>query len=578
MVEEKSIFKGISAYPGVVYGQVYKWRPPRKKKESRTALTPEEIKIELDLFKHSLDRTESELAEIVQKHSQDPNGRELVEIIESQIVFLNDPLFRARVFERITQSAESANLALETTVSSLYDEFQAIPDEFFRERADHILDIGKRLEGNLEPNQKTEPNNHLPDNIILIAKEITPSEMITIDKSKIKGIATDFGGKTGHMAIIARNFGIPTIVGLKNITSHTEDEDYVLLDATKGLLNRFPSLEDIKLFGLQSEIKSSSVPFQEDTKDLRTKDGVPFSIKVNIDSQEEVQAAFEKGAAGIGLVRTEILFIQYKELKPTEEEQFLAYKQILLKMEGRPVTFRVWDIGADKMENGYEEANPFLGSRGIRYLLRHPHFFKEQIRALLRASEFGTIQVMLPMITTLSEILQTKVLWEECVEELKESGIEINKKIPMGIMVETPACALNLPFLGKHVDFYSVGTNDLLQYLLAVERNNHVVNDLYNPWQVVFLLLLKTIAEVAKSQKKPISICGEIGSDPLFTPVLLGLGYRDLSCALPLMQKVKKRVAETTVWKAKLLAEQVLELAGEEKFAEIDSLVNQTQG
>jgi len=247
-------------------------------------------------------------------------------------------------------------------------------------------------------------------------------------------------------------------------------------------------------------------------------------------------------------------------------------------MVGRPVTFRVWDIGADKMENGYEEANPFLGNRGIRYLLRHPHFFKEQLRALLRASEFGTMRIMLPMITTRSEILQTKTLFAECREELKITGLDITKKIPLGIMVETPACALNLPFLGNHVDFYSVGTNDLLQYLLAVERNNHLVCELYNPWQVVFLLLLKNIADVANSQKKPISICGEIGSDPMFTAVLIGLGFRDLSSALPLMREVGEKVQEISSWKAKLLAEQVIVLAGEEKFEEIEALVLETKG
>jgi|JI8StandDraft_1071087.scaffolds.fasta_scaffold00120_21 phosphotransferase system enzyme I (PtsI) len=577
MVEEKVIFKGISAYPGVVYGQVYKWKPPKKKKEARTGLTLAEIRVELDLFKASLVKTESELGNIIQACHHDPNQKELIEILESQIVFLNDPIFRARVVERMQLSYESANLAIETAVSSLFEEFQSIEDPYFRDRADHLLDIGKRLEKNLSDSEPQDPNRNLPDSCILVAKEITPSEMITLDKSKIMGIATDYGGKTGHMAIIARNFGIPTIVGLKNITSHVDDEDYILLDSVKGEINRFPKLDDIKLYGLQSEFKIQTLT-EETAEHLLTKDGKTFLLKVNIDSLEEVSLAAEKKADGIGLVRTEILFIQYKDQKPTEEEQFSIYKQILLRMENKPVNFRVWDIGADKMENGYEESNPFLGNRGIRYLLRHPHFFKEQIRALLRASEYGTMSVMLPMITTLSEILQTKALWKQCIDELKEQGIEINKSIPFGIMVETPACALNLPFIGKHIDFYSVGTNDLLQYLLAVERNNHTVNDLYNPWQVVFLLLLKNISEVAKSQKKPVSICGEIGSDPMFTSVLIGLGYRDLSCALPLLKKVRTKVMECSTWKSKLLAEQVIDLAAEEKYAEIETLVNQTTG
>ncbi|GBF49255.1 phosphoenolpyruvate--protein phosphatase [Leptospira ryugenii] len=579
MVEEKLIFKGISAFPGIVYGKVHKWIPHKRKREPRSGLEPAETRAELELFKQSLSRTEQELEALREKCQKGEKNSELAEIIESQIVFLNDPLFRAKVVERIQLNFENANLALETAVSSLYEEFQNIPDPFFRERADHLLDIGKRLEDNLGPesNKSEDLNLRLPESCILVAKEITPTEMISLDKTKIIGIATDFGGKTGHMAIIARNFGIPTVVGLKNITAHVEEDDYILLDSQKGIIHRSPSLDEVKLYGISSEIKSN--PQEEPNLPLlKTTDGAELKIKVNVDSLEEVSLAEEKGADGIGLVRTEILFISYQDIKPTEEEQFDVYKQILLQMKDKTVTFRVWDIGADKMENGYEESNPFLGNRGIRYLLRHPHFFKEQLRALLRASEFGTMWIMLPMITTLSEILESKRLIQECEEELKYQGHQIHKQIPLGIMVETPACALNLPFLGKHVDFYSVGTNDLLQYLLAVERNNHTVNDLYNPWQVVFLLLLKNIAEVAKSQKKPLSICGEIGSDPMFTSVLIGMGYRDLSCALPLLKKIKKKVTECSVWKSKLLVDQVISLAAEEKYEDIETLVSQTIG
>lgn len=574
-VEEKTIFKGISAYPGKVYGKAFRFVQTKRKKDERSNLSPEETKIEIDLLKKGLQKTEDELSDLVKKAK---DNRELSEILESQIVFLNDPLFRAKVFERISLHHESASLALETAVSSIYDEFQSIPDEYFRERADHLLDIGKRLEQNLNP-EKPQEQFLIPEGVILIAKEISPSEMIQIGKTGIRGLATDFGGKTGHMAIIARNFGIPTIVGLKNITSHIEDDEYVLLDARKGVLQRFPELDEIKEVGIRTElIPPKPREISDLPKEIKTKDGKTFSLKVNIDSLDEVESAFERGADGIGLVRTEILFIESIEFKPTEEEQFQIYKKILLTMVGKPVTFRVWDIGADKMENGYEEENPFLGNRGIRYLLRHPHFFKEQLKALLRASEYGTMKIMLPMVTTLSEIIKTKQLLNECLEELKIGGLIISKEIPLGIMVETPACALNLPFLGNHVDFYSVGTNDLLQYLLAVERNNHLINDLYNPWQVVFLLLLKNIADVANSQKKPISICGEIASDPMFTSVLLGLGFRDLSCAIPLLPKIAEKVSEISTWKSRLLAEQVIQLAGEEKFAEIETLVSETIG
>lgn len=574
-MEERIEFKGIAVFTGTVYGAVHKWRSARQRLEVRNLETKKECDEELGLLKKSLVKTETELVSLIEGLQSDPKANELIQILDSQIVFLNDPLFRAKIAERITQDKESAELALETAVSNLYEEFQRIEDPFFRERADHLLDIAKRLSHNLLPESSIGQSPELPDNSILIAKELSPSELISIDKSKLVGIATDYGGKTGHMAIIARSFGIPTVVGLKNISSLLEDGEFVLLDGSKGLVKRQPSLDEIKSFGLRCDLPIKLDPLKSSSGQLMTKDGMIFEVKVNVDTEAEALYSKKKGASGIGLLRSEILFIGFENHKPTEEEQFQIFSRILKEVHPLPVTIRVWDVGADKMEVGYEEANPFLGSRGIRYLLRHRNFFKEQIRALLRASITGNLRVMLPMVTTVSEILESRKLWKECEEELKVEGVAFAEKVPFGIMVETPASALNLPFLGKHVDFYSVGTNDLLQYLLAVERNNHLISELYNPFQIVFLLVLKNIAEIAKSQKIPVSICGEVASDPFFIPVLIGLGFKEISCAIPLLDSIKKSVSEISHWKSKELLEELITLSGEEKYTEIDTLLGE---
>ncbi len=574
-MEERIDFKGIAVFPGMVYGPVYKWRSLRQRLEVRNLQSKKECDEELILLKKSLDRTERELENLIQSLKNDPKASELIEILESQIVFLNDPLFRAKIAERISQEKESAELALETAVSNLYEEFQRIEDPFFRERADHLLDIAKRLSHNLIPESNTVTIPEIPNNSILIAKELSPSELISIDKSRLAGIATDYGGKTGHMAIIARSFGIPTVVGLKNLSSLLEDGEFVLLDGLKGNVKRQPNLEEIKSFGLRCDLPIKIEEPKTYSGQLMTKDGMIFEVKANVDTEIEALYSKKKGANGIGLLRSEILFIGFENHKPTEEEQYQIFSKILNEVSPLPVTVRVWDVGADKMEVGYEEANPFLGSRGIRYLLRHTSFFKEQIRALLRASTAGNLRVMLPMVTTVSEILETRKLWKECELELEAQGFAFSPKVPFGIMVETPASALNLPFLGKHVDFYSVGTNDLLQYLLAVERNNHLISELYNPFQLVFLLVLKNIAETAKAQKIPVSICGEVASDPFFIPILIGLGFKEISCALPLIDTIKKCVTEVSHWKSKELLDAIITLSGEEKYAEIDTLLGE---
>lgn len=576
IVEEKVHFSGIPAYPGVIYAKCKKLKSQELLPVfHQTDISPEDRILEETFFLQSIDQTEQELEIIIQENEKDQGLFELRGILNSQKDMVRDPLLVDSVLERIHDLGETAGLAVENTIQRLYEDFLALDDEYFRDRSDHIQDIGKRITKNLYIQQQPspQPSYEFLEPVILIAKEISPTEMVGLDKSKILGIATDQGGKTGHMAIIARSYGIPTIVGLKNLSSYIEDGEYILLDAERGFVKRNPDIEEVKLYGLRTSLKAKDPSLAKDI--LKTLDGEKVVLKVNLESDEDCDDLQRKNVQGIGLYRSEVLFLQFISHTPTEEEQFSVYKRILKKMSPKPVVIRVFDIGADKYEIGAREDNPFLGNRGIRYLLRHPNLFKEQLRALLRASVYGQLEILLPMISTIKEIKKTKQLIQECKDELSGEGIDISHKIPLGIMVETPACAFGLEEYCKHVDFLSIGTNDLLQYLMAVERNNYSISDLYNPLHFVFLEVLEGIAMVANKKKIPVSICGEIATDPDMTGILLAMGYRELSVSPPFLLSIQERVMNLKIKDEKKQYKKIKQLAVDEKFYELEDMIKQ---
>jgi len=576
MVDEKILFYGITAYPGVIYGKVRKVRNSADHNLiQRSDLQADEIPGEIELFDSSLNRTEKELTNIIAENEQVAGSFELREILSSQKDMVRDPLLYERVIERIKIHGENAPLAVETTIRNIYEEFMGLGDSFFQDRADHILDIGKRISKNLMQKNLSlnEPLKNLPENVILVARDLTPSEMINLDKSKVLGIATDFGGKTGHMAIIARNYGIPTIVGLRNIYSNVEDEEYILLDADRGFLKKNPHIEEFKSFGHRSNLTEHK---EWNSKTiLKTLDGERIYLKANLENEEGCEEILEKNAEGVGLFRSEVLFLQIKDHTPTEEEQFVIYRRILKKMDEKPVVIRVFDIGADKFELGAHEDNPFLGNRGIRYLIRHPNLFKEQLRALLRASIYGNLKILIPMITTVKEIERTKELLQECRLELLDEGYDVKDKIPLGIMIETPSCAIGLENYLHGIDFLSIGTNDLLQYLMAVGRNNYSISDLYNPFHIVFLQTLENIAIIAKKKKIPISICGEVATDPDMIGLLIAMGFRELSVSAPFLHEIHERISHTKLKDMKSLLKKVKALSLLEKYFEIEALIRE---
>ncbi|HRG47069.1 MAG TPA: phosphoenolpyruvate--protein phosphotransferase [Leptospiraceae bacterium] len=560
-----TVYRGIPASYGKFYGKALKIISSNHI-ILQTHIEERKVKLEVARFLKALRKTKKELEAIIDKKSM---NQDIKDILISQICMLDDPLLLDGVINRIQNNHENSAFALFNSIDEISNKFTGLNDDYFSERSVDIRDIGRRIEDNLL-GRKSDHHilSELKEEVIIVAHELTPSQMIHIDKKMVKGIATEMGGKTGHMAILAKNYSIPTVVGLNKITSLIEDDECILLDADDGVVIRNPSFNQIKYYGSSSPLEEK----KEEAINSFTRDGQRISIKVNLDSENDCESIIKSNADGVGLYRSETILIEDADKIHDEEEQFRIYKKIAADMHNLPVTIRTFDLGGDKFDNKYKEDNPFLGNRGVRYSLKNPSWFKKQLRAILRASVYGNLSIMIPMVSTISEVIRTKKIIEDCKADLKKKNLEY-KDIKIGIMVETPACALALDQFARECDFFSIGTNDLLQYTMAVDRNNHYISDLYNPYNLSFLRTLHMIIGASNTFNIPLSICGELASDTNFTILLIGFGLRELSVSLPLVRKIKKIVASMDIQQAQLLAEKVLKLSEEEKYTEIDSFL-----
>ncbi|MBK6608435.1 MAG: phosphoenolpyruvate--protein phosphotransferase [Leptospiraceae bacterium] len=560
-----TVYRGIPASYGKFYGKALKIISSNHI-ILQTHIEEKKVKLEVARFLKALRKTKKELEAIIDKKSM---NQDIKDILISQICMLDDPLLLDGVINRIQNNHENSAFALFNSIDEISNKFAGLNDDYFSERSVDIRDIGRRIEDNLL-GRKSDHHilSELKEEVIIVAHELTPSQMIHIDKKMVKGIATEMGGKTGHMAILAKNYSIPTVVGLNKITSLIEDDECILLDADDGVVIRNPSFNQIKYYGSSSPLEEK----KEEAINSFTRDGQRISIKVNLDSENDCESIIKSNADGVGLYRSETILIEDADKIHDEEEQFRIYKKIAADMQNLPVTIRTFDLGGDKFDNKYKEDNPFLGNRGVRYSLKNPSWFKKQLRAILRASVYGNLSIMIPMVSTISEVIRTKKIIEDCKADLKKKNLEY-KDIKIGIMVETPACALALDQFARECDFFSIGTNDLLQYTMAVDRNNHYISDLYNPYNLSFLRTLHMIIGASNTFNIPLSICGELASDTNFTILLIGFGLRELSVSLPLVRKIKKIVASMDIQQAQLLAEKVLKLSEEEKYTEIDSFL-----
>ena len=462
----------------------------------------------------------------------DELGEKEAQIFKSHEMMLEDDTFISDVEDRINREGVNAEFALNETSNVYIKMFQSIEDEYLRERSEDIKDVMDRVIRILMGVSSTDFSN-IEENSIIVAKDLTPSDTAQLDRTKVAAMITEVGGKTSHAAIIARIMGIPTIVGLNNITDKIKDGDTVICDGKTGKVLINPNAKQLFYYNKKKNIED------EIKNELRnqvglpsiTKDGFKVSLSANIGVPNDVDMALENDAEGIGLFRSEFIFMN-RDRQPTEDEQFEQYKEVLVKMGDKPVIIRTMDIGGDKNVPYIDipkEMNPFLGYRAIRFCLGNVEVFRTQLRAILRASVYGNVKIMIPMISTMKELKDSKKILQQAKDELKSEGIKFKNDIEIGIMIEIPSAAIISDLLAKEVDFFSIGTNDLIQYTMAVDRMNSKLSYLYSQYHPALLRLIKGIIDNAHNAGIWVGMCGEAAGDPKLIPVFVGMGLDEFS-------------------------------------------------
>lgn len=550
--------KGIALAPGVVAGRAH----ILEGKEYwilRSFITEEQVSLEIKRLEKAIREAKQELRELEGKVSS-RLGHEVGTILGVHRMILQDHHLKEEFVTKIKDLRVKAEFAIYSVLRNYIKEFQSIDDTYLKERVDDILDIEGRLLRILG-GEKRETLGHLEEEVILIAHELTPSETASMDTTRIKGFATEVGGRTSHTAILARTLGIPGVVGLGRITTDVYPGDPVILDGNRGIVIIRPdesTLEEYKKKEKTIRVFESTLIKQLKDQPAETPDGRQIQILANIDFPKEIDIFLRYGATGVGLYRTEYLFLECKN-SPTEEDHYNAYLSAAKELKDQPLAIRTVDMGADKFGDGYKEANPFLGCRSIRYCFDHPELFLTQLKALLKASALNKdLKILFPLISSLSELRQAKAMVHETMEILSRRGAAFNEKIPVGVMIEVPSSVLIADSLAKEVDFFSIGTNDLVQYSLAIDRDNEKVASMYCPAHPAIIRLLKMCIEVAEDNNIPVTMCGEMGSELEYIILLLGLGFQQFSVSSPtLIPAIKKIIRSITYEAAKETAEKV---------------------
>jgi phosphotransferase system enzyme I (PtsI) len=542
-----TIAKGIIASPGIRIGKAYVFQAGNIIVPKYT-INENDVTFEISRFERAVEKTKSEIKEI-QEQIAENLSKDMADIFTSHLMVLEDPQIEERVRHTIIEKKRNAEWTINDISLELINSLSTIQDEYLRERIIDISDINKRLIANL---QKTDSPTlqHITEEVVVFAPDLTPSETALMNKEHILAFVTDKGARTSHTAIMARALEIPAIVGTINATSLVKNGDIVIVDAVHGQIIIDPTQKEI------DEFKSYEKNFRELEIELsklinlpaKTLDAEEIFIYGNIEIPDEMKIIKDHGAQGIGLFRSEFLFMD-KSL-PDEEKQFQEYKRVVEYFNPSPVVIRTIDVGADKVyayTNHYKERNPFLGCRAIRFSLENEELFRIQLRALIRASHYGNVKLMFPMITAIEEFLKAKKITDEVMQDLRRDRIPFDEKLKIGLMIEVPSAVINADILAKYADFFSVGTNDLVQYLLAVDRVSEKIAYLYNPLNLSVLRFLKQIVEISNKNSVHLSICGEMAGEPQYTMLLLGLGFRHFSMSPIYMYQVKKIIRSVSI-------------------------------
>lgn len=570
--------KGIVASPGIAIGEVFLLEKVNIELDL-TPLAEHKIPEEIENLQKAIAKTKQQLEEIKQR-TLETLGPEKAEIFNAHIMILDDFSFYKSIAANIKMKKLKAEVALDGAIKEICVMFETIDDEYMRERALDIKDVGTRLLYNLAGVENISLKD-LPREVIVVANDLTPSDTVQIENDKVLGFVTELGGRTSHTAIIARTLEIPAVVGVQDITNIVKNGDILIVNGLDGTIIVNPSEDELQKY------KQKRQEYIEERKELVkyknlpavTRDGRRVEISANIATPADVEGVIKNGAEGIGLFRTEFLYMN-RDVLPSEAEQFEAYAEVATKMKEHLVIIRTMDIGGDKnipYLNFPEELNPFLGWRAIRMCLDKPEILKTQLRAILRASKYGNLAIMYPMITGITEVRKANSILATVKQELRADGISFDEGIKVGIMVETPAAAMIADKIIKEVDFFSIGTNDLTQYTLAVDRCNEKIANLYQPFHPAVLRLIKQVIEASHKYNKWTGMCGEFAGDERGVLLLIGMGLDEFSMGAISIPNIKKTIRNLSFTEMKKVAEKALNMTTpEEVIKYLDTIINRT--
>ncbi|MDR1087062.1 MAG: phosphoenolpyruvate--protein phosphotransferase [Endomicrobium sp.] len=577
-VDRDMVLKGVAASSGIAIGRVFLLE------EEDFCFIRKEIpkafrKAEKNRFDKAIEKTRNEFNATYNKIN-DVLGENYAHIADVHLLILDDPAFKKDVYNLIADGV-NAEYALFRVLDKIVRSFETISDSFFKERRIDIEDVGKKILINLF-GKKEKNLTKLDEDSVIVAHNLTPADTISVREKKIAGFATDIGGKTSHTAIIAQGLAIPAVVGLKNISSLVKTGGTIIVDGDKGEVILNPSPATLMKYKTEHDVQLTKAKELEGFRDLtsETTDKHKISILANIEYPEEVPVILNNGASGIGLYRTEIIYFNRDSI-PTEQEHFDIYSKVVKQISPYAVTIRTFDLGGDKLTkmgllNIGSESNPFLGLRSIRLCLKHPEIFISQLRAILRVSVLGKVKLMYPMISGLNELRDANAILDKVKEDLKKENIKFDESMEVGTMIEIPSAVAVIDAIAKEVDFVSIGTNDLIQYTLAVDRVNENVAYLYDPMNPAILRFIKRIIDEGHKAGIKVAMCGEMAGESKYTPLILGMGLDEFSVSPPQIATLKKIVRNVSFCDCKTMADKALTLEDSESILkEIDAFMKQ---
>lgn len=557
--QSEIVLSGLPVSSGIALGKLFILRENDRLTIPRFSIEIEQVEGEIGRYRNAISSSKEDLKQL-QSVLSDEGANEACTIIDTHIQMLDDPFITKTVEREIEKQLQNTESVFRAVIGEYEKQFNDRSDDFFKQRLIDVKDLSQRILKHLHPS--IENKQALPQNAVIFLKELIPSHTAQASVSKVSAFLAEKGGETSHAALIARSKGIPFVANINEVDLEGHENASVIVDGSEGVVIVNPSESTLSTYRLkQKKLEDQYEILREKVSEKAlTSDGVSIGLYANIESLEDMDTLSEKGAQGVGLFRSEFLFLHEDLYKLSEEEQYLIYIKILNKAKGLPVTFRVFDFGSDKSFKGanwQDEPNPALGLRAIRFLFKEKELFIRQLKALLRSSQYGKIELLFPFIVDLREFLAAKDILLEACQALDEEGVYYEKSIPLGVMIEVPSAAIMSDLLAKEVDFMSIGTNDLTQYLLAIDRGNAELNTTYKQAHPSLLRLIKFVVTNGNLENKQVHICGEMASSPFYTELLIGLGIKNFSCAPRHLPVIKNRLEQIDTEEAKAFVQTI---------------------